>query len=243
MYKTHSVFELPDPATQIWRYLDFTKLVAILSTNALHFTRADQFTDRFEFTLPVPNTDAAKQQYEEAIHEGLDHREAKSASKLARYEFMKRKRQQIAVNCWHVNPHESAAMWALYDEGGKGVAIRSTVERLTDCFDDDPSRSIFVGLVKYIDFNSDSIPTRNTFYPIIYKRKSYSHEQELRAVKDDDLDSTGVKVSVDLEELIERVFVAPTSPQWLEELVRSVLAKYEVNAQVERSDLGADPIW
>lgn len=44
MYKRHKVFELPEPATQIWRYLGFTKLVALLSTNALHFTRADQLS-------------------------------------------------------------------------------------------------------------------------------------------------------------------------------------------------------
>lgn len=35
-----------------------------------------------------------------------------------------------AVNCWHRNDGESEAMWRLYAEGGRGVAIETTSEAL-----------------------------------------------------------------------------------------------------------------
>ncbi|MGF9958045.1 hypothetical protein QRE62_01345 (plasmid) [Bacillus mycoides] len=33
---------------KLWRFMDFTKLVSILSTNSLYFRRSDKFKDVFE---------------------------------------------------------------------------------------------------------------------------------------------------------------------------------------------------
>ena len=36
-----------EPDSSIWRYLDFTKLVSLLETRALHFSRADLLGDPY----------------------------------------------------------------------------------------------------------------------------------------------------------------------------------------------------
>jgi len=41
-------YEVPSPNAQLWRYMDFTKYVSLLSSRALYFTRADQFEDTYE---------------------------------------------------------------------------------------------------------------------------------------------------------------------------------------------------
>jgi hypothetical protein len=52
MYVEHPAFEsLADENAKIWRYLDFTKFVALLDWRALSFARVDQLTDQFEGSL------------------------------------------------------------------------------------------------------------------------------------------------------------------------------------------------
>jgi hypothetical protein len=36
------------------------------------------------------------------------------------------------VNCWHMNEHESAAMWRLYSQADEAICVQSTFARLAD---------------------------------------------------------------------------------------------------------------
>ena len=42
-----------------------------------------------------------------------------------------------AINCWHMNDHESAAMWKLYLKSNEGIAVQSTYETLRDSIIDE----------------------------------------------------------------------------------------------------------
>src|SRR5207248_1539762 len=90
-------------------------------------------------------------------------------------------RDHTAINCWHLNDHESAAMWKLYLKSDDGVAIQSTYRNLRDCFNLTEER-IFLGLVRYVDYERDVIPEGTMFTPFIHKRKSFQHENEVRAL-------------------------------------------------------------
>ena len=37
---------------------------------------------------------------------------------------------KFGVSCWHIDEHESEAMWQLYTAAGQGIAIESTKARL-----------------------------------------------------------------------------------------------------------------
>ena len=64
----HPSFRVPeDPATQIWRYTDFTKFVDLLERRALFFGRADAMDDPFEGTYTRPNMDERKLRMLEAL--------------------------------------------------------------------------------------------------------------------------------------------------------------------------------
>ena len=87
MYAEHPSFHLPtNPSAKIWRYMDFTKFVSLLETNALYFPRIDQLAILM------------------SLHCG---------SKLKRFppfiDPLIGIGQTIYASCWHCNEYESAA--------------------------------------------------------------------------------------------------------------------------------------
>ena len=54
---------------------------------------------------------------------------------------------------------------------------------------------------------------------------------------------SGVWKDVNLDRLVDRIFVAPTAPEWLAELVESVVSRYGLDKPVQRSKLDDEPLW
>lgn len=169
---SHLTFVLPDDQNvKIWRYMDFAKFVSLLERKGLFFSRVDRLGDPFEGSYAAGNEEERKRVYELL---GIPTRFIKEKGAGG---FIKGYRKYIMVNCWHMSKYESAAMWKLYSRTEEAICIQSTYKRLRDCIPD-----IHIGTVQYIDYEYDKIPEWNIFYPFMYKRKSFEHEQELRAV-------------------------------------------------------------
>lgn len=247
MYKQHEAFESPtDPNIKIWRFMDFTKFVALLETRKLFFTRADKFDDPFEGSYSKAN-----QQLRPVVYKDMTEDMLKKMSSI--YILF---RQHVALNCWHMNEYESAAMWKLYVKGNEGIALQSTFTLFKNSFNVHTEDDIFVGKVKYIDYEKDWMPEGNLFCPFMHKRISFEHERELRALlyrfptKDEKMDMSvttienGIFVSIDLNVLINAIFVSPTSPEWFYDLAQSIVRKYGLDKSVIQSSLaGNSPIF
>ena len=257
MYRDHRCFQKPtDLDCHIWRYMSFASLMQMLDTSTLHFTRTDTFQDRFEGGLTRPNAKALDAIYERIRERMPHHAEAARQGREHRSLQTQRIRRQTAVNCWCMNEHESAAMWKLYTRGD-GVAVRSSVRGLIESFDEDNREIlIWVGLVQYIDYERDIIPQDNAFYPIMHKRLSFAYESEIRAVASQcevdttdgsvhivpqDFPAEGTDVRVNLQALVDCVFVSPESPEWYASLVQRLVEPRGFD--VHRSDLDSEPIW
>ena len=259
MYMTHGTEKLPeDRSSTIWRYMDFTKFVYMLDQQALFFCRPDCLDDRFEGTWGKVSRQALQQELKDHIASGGRVFRDIDFQLEAHKRNAANMRQTIAVSCWHLNPHESAAMWKLYVYAHQGIAIRSTVSKLIESFPNDKSILIHVGMVNYIDFDSESIPTGNYLSPMMYKRKSFEHERELRAVAckaeitetdtsfsmrvlDKPFAVPGENVAIDLSVLIESIHLAPGSPTWMTQLITSVAKRYGLSVPVMNSKLDDDP--
>ena len=240
----HPSFPTPaDPNVAIWRYQDFTKFVSMLEHGGLFFCRADRLGDPFEASYSRVNEQRLR-----AIQETTEI-PAKAFRTIR--EFYRWVRQWTMVNCWHVNEHESAAMWRLYAKSDEAVAIRSTYARLRGCFEND----VLIGLVRYIDYDRDVLPEASWFDLVMHKRKSFEHERELRAVwsklpenhKGIDMSATateaGVWKKVCLSELTDRVHVAPGAASWLKDLVQRVCITYGLHKPVIQSSLDDEPLF
>jgi hypothetical protein len=144
-------------------------------------------------------------------------------------------REEIYVSCWHMNEHESVAMWKQYSQSSDSVCIQTTYSKLASLL---PSW-VHMGLVDYIDYELGVITESNLFVPFLRKRKSFEHEHEVRAIVWALLGETaggkearasvsgeGAKIEIDLNSLIECVYVSPIAALLaIVIMVGSVIAK------------------
>lgn len=246
MYTQHPVFRTPNSEdVKVWRYMDFTKFLYILERHALFFTRADRFEDRFEGSYTRYNVNMRPQAYNGQIPKEVLHQISEVSNQIRRFTF---------INCWHMNEHESAAMWRLYSQSNEAVSIQSTFARLKDSFNG-TNENIYIGMVNYIDYETQWMPEGNMFYPFVHKRLSFEHEREIRAVFqylptngeridwNQSLYEYGKDIDIDLDTLIDRVYVSPIAPRWFFELVQAVVQRYGLRKEVVYSDLNSKPVF
>lgn len=242
----HPSFEQPENANaKLWRYMDFTKFVSLLASSSLFLSRADLLGDPFEGSYSKANIDLRPTVYKNLGPGAFD------AFNNLLPKVSEWVRQWMYINCWHMNENESAAMWKLYAHSNEAVAIQTIYSKLINVL---PSE-LYVGLVKYIDYDKDWMPEGILFYPFMHKRKSFSHENEVRIIKSDwpleggekfinKLNSlSGIYININLEELIENVYVAPTAPQWYFDLVNDVTNKFGIKKKVLYSKLDETPVY
>jgi hypothetical protein len=239
-----------DPNIKIWRYMDFTKFVSMLVSQALFFPRSDKLGDSHEGSLPLNNASLRNVSFEQMYPEignGASNESfgiSKTAFEYNRKDFhdkLEWVRQYTAISCWHMNNHESYGMWRIYTNLNEGIAIQSTYARLSDSLREN-SPAPLIGVVKYIDYQVAAITPYNLIAPFFHKRRSFEYEQELRAVlmelplpighwrdKHVDPDFIGRSIPVDLRNIIEGIYVAPQASKWFLELVQQIVTKYDLN--------------
>jgi len=255
-----------DNCHYIWRYMDFTKFVSLLSESALFFCTGSQMRvlDPYEGYYPeidLERLTSEKQRYDNPLQL------AKKSTKY-RQIFLK----NVSINCWHVSNCESAAMWKMYLKSDEGLVIKTTLENLKEAFQNNQEDNIYIGKIAYRDYDNDGIKAdyqeyiqtvseyttkrpsdksifnkfEKYFYPLLLtKRNHFDYEKEIRAISPIKFNSnkqsnmnSGKFVKVDLNVLIREIIIAPTAPKWLEALVKDVCNKYNLdNIKVYQSKL------
>lgn len=243
---------------KIWRYVDLAKFAHMLATGTLYFPCATtELKDPYEGWLPRSHIKALEQinrrildrmtthdaflvQHPACDRTPFDGLLEEAERKLDLQKLLREANSKFGVNCWHVNEHESEAMWQLYAAAGQGIAIESTKARLEGALRGD---GIVVDQVRYMDFDSDEIEKGHRHYGLFLKRRSFAHEQELRATILLPTLGTGIAVPCDLSRLIAQIHVSPEAPSYYAEAVRYVVgqAKPEINAPVVISKLMDPP--
>lgn len=257
---------IPKPESDsvtIWRYMDFTKFVAMLETQSLFFTRIASLDDPFEGSFPKSQQpmDRILQMLPAEVVSGLTNVSVISSPGFQ--DFWKITRTWAMVNCWHAVEHESAAMWKLYAPDGRGIAIRSTVGQLREALGAPQEIDGFfggkhfdIGMIQYIDYSVSTIPLDNGAAQFFRKRRSFEHERELRALFIHYPRSTtqwfdysrrptdkGRPFPVDLKKLCSEIRVAPQAETWYSELVTKVTARYGLGLQPQQSELDGEPLY
>jgi hypothetical protein len=250
MYEEHPTFVQPsNEDIKVWRYMDFTKLVSLVDSSCLYFVRADKLGDPFEGSWPRMNVVARQLIPDDVPKEG---RESFAKAMKNMGGIMKNWPRHVAINCWHMNQYESAAMWKLYLKSDEGIAIQSTYSKLKRSLIDE--EKVHIGVVRYIDYEEEWIDASNLFSPFIHKRKSFEHEQEVRAIVtkwptgepadfSKDTINCGLKIKTDIKTLVEQIYVAPSAPDWFAELVKAVVTRYGYDFEVVHSRLDDKPLF
>lgn len=249
----------------LWRYMTLDKLINILNTHKLFFTPINAYanTDPFEGLLPKVAMEAMKELYSlsalESLpnqinqflsKEGVDNPRLLASQKkikemIANHSLIMDKiRYRIfkstLVNCWHQNEFESEAMWRLYSENNKGVAIQTTVQDLSDSIEDE---RVFLSEVKYLNFYDENLMPKdcvvNGVIGPLLKRMSFEHEREVRLffqpendisnLSSDKYEYKSALISVDISKLISKIYISPYAKEPYVSSVREIIKRFELD--------------
>mgnify|MGYP003478662648 FL=1 len=148
------------------------------------------------------------------------------------------------ISSWHINEYESFAMWQIFTKNNEGLAIQSTIKRLQEALKPETKTTQYIGEVNYIDYKKEYIPFDDTFFPFLFKRKSFQYEREVRIISDvtqnNIVINEGLKIDVDIHQLIEKIYIHPKSENWYKNLVIQLMEQLGFNFSIEKSDLESD---
>lgn len=210
-------FKINDDTT-ICKYMDFAKLMSLLQFSSLHFTRADNFQDIYEGKIP------------EFFFKGWTEENRKNYEKV--YLYHRKQRGKTFISSWNMFDKESYAMWQIYGEN-YGIAIETKVGKLKKSLKSDKINIYKVQYIDYRDKNqSKLIPLywddneeafkRNFF---IYKSKSYEYEKEVRAIIVEETEADFKGIDVDINQLIDKIYISPFVETWFVDLVEEIIHK------------------
>lgn len=269
----------------LWRYMSLDKFINLLDDEGVYFAplKSYQDSDPFEGYPPAVAIRAmyslSDSAYQVATDTLLMAEKIEKPWSPATEAAIAKERERLAnrpakfrslidalfkgtlVSCWYYSEHQSEAMWKLYGDQGKGVAIRTTVGKLKKALQaaegNARQKTIFMGRVRYIDYADPSItaPDCNVDGHIIplLKRISYAHENEVRAFLSPDIDASNIDefvikpfmASCDVRSFIDGVYVSPYTSMPFFKAVKAVVKRFELECAVEKSDLlsGADDLF
>jgi len=230
MYVNDKNIKLPnDPETIIWKYLDLSKFVDLLLYRKLFMSRSDKFEDQYEGTFSEPTFEEIRKL---------------SENNPAFLDYYKTHRQNVVISSWHINEYESFAMWQIFTQKSEGLAIQSTLGRLQHSLEAEKDYEQHIGEVNYIDYKKEYIPFDNAFFPFLFKRKSFQYEREIRIISDmtpyNQKIDNGVKIDIDICQLIEKIYIHPKSENWYKNLVIELVKRLGFDFEIEKSDLESD---
>jgi len=243
-----------DRNVRIWRYMDLPKYLYFVTYKSLFFSRIDKLDDPYEGSFP--KVDKAKhldwiEQFSKS--EKAMPQEMVEKMKADDVKIRKNMQKDNFLNCWHMNEHESMAMWRLYGEQNKSIAIQTTYEKLHNAV----SEYVTLGIVEYLDYEKDTMFEGKQYgAPIFFfKRRAFEFENELRAImgrhklgaidpdqKYDDAEA-GWDFKVDPSSFVERVVVSPRMPDWIYKLIMVLTLAAGFSFPVEKSSLDVSPMF
>ena len=235
---SYSAVTLPPSETTIWRYVSLAKLLAMLQTRSVFFSKADLFDDGFEGTF----TQGSLSDYATTSGNELPDDLITLARWLPCRSF---------VSCWHVSDVESAAFWKMYAGSEGAIAIRSSIGALSTAF---PELSKLqdnllimqeIRRVRYIDYRTAHPHINDLTGPLTYKRQAFAFEQEIRVIRQElptvqaasrpngraiqlgpAPTKTGLEIAIILDKLVDSIYLAPSSPPWMLQTVKETMGRF-----------------
>jgi hypothetical protein len=239
--------------TIIWRYTALDKFLDLLLNRRLYFCATDELTDKYEAFLPPGYFEQLRAGWrtEEIDEKAVDNRELEFIRRVIDL------RSRIVVNAWSATPHESYALWKIYLGGAQaGVAIRTTVARLKRALKPDPNAFDGPLDVRTVDYSEPASTKEPPWEDLVtLKAPFYAYEQEVRCLglisrKSDSPGATiqtsgttwllppppsrpkkrtGLYVDVDLDELIQELYISPFVGKWAHEVLQRLLRTHANN--------------
>lgn len=234
MYKEHPTFKIErTKGMPLWRYVDFWKFLDLINSSKLFFPNVEMLGDQHEGKVP------------ELIYEAMKANHHQHPSIADDYKnFIENKlRKTHFISSWSANYSESFAMWKMYAKEKLGIGIKTSIDNLKNAFKN-VEQDIYIGEVNYYDEKNPKYDVGNAFYTFLNKHKYYEFESEVRCIctlKEND-NETFKLIEVDLNELIQEVYISPSADQkGIAEILEFLKQKNGLNFEINIS--GVNDTW
>lgn len=243
----------------LWKYLDIFKLIDIIGSKKLYFTRFDHFEDGLEgltgrsvdlmaFTQGNPLTE---ENINPALTEEQQIREIENDRQIRQEldnQLNKSQKSQYA-SCWFLDNRESLAMWKIYSKK-EGVAIKFKAKELSEtiiasaeAFTKTNFTTLYYGKVDYKNiWPFDPHEEFEEEFNGLKKDRSYSSENEFRFVAVVPTKNCGVhhhfKLPIGpLSNFDLEIIANPFMEDWQFEGLRQILTNYNLDKSITRSKM------
>jgi len=239
--------------TKVWRYLDFSRFVSLIENKAIHFSHVSAFEDMSDGIFNCLDKDdhydiTTNGKFVRIKAPSLGSRNAEDSNRYKEFITLYHKviLRATGVNCWRIDDQESHGMWRIFVKSDEGLAIESTLEKLTGSVSAG-KYDLGIGKVRYIDYAKQKIPITDLMNPFFYKQNYFKHEKELRLIcfridgvtsgpvampNYRPLPAGGLDLPVDVSKLINTIYVSPYAPKWFCALVERMVQRYGLDIPV-----------
>lgn len=214
-----------DRSKPIYRIISFDRLVRIFQSNQMSFVKPEKWDDPYENLIAKTHVDLGTSQASSLLEVGI--------------------RNDSHGNCWTQQP-DSDAIWRIYSSDKKCVRIESTPKVISSNIKKGlcsyPKSRLFIGKVDYIPDDQIKIKVKEfakkvrsgvdlckaAAESLLFKRKSFEHEDEVRVliIDQDGISKHGVlNVKVDPHHLIQSVEIDSRAPKELVDVYKVYLEK------------------
>lgn len=220
----------------LWRYMDLWKFLKIINSSSLFFPSVSLLGDQQEGKIPNRVFELMKE------HENNNGRSDNFVEVYR--EFVENYSiNSTLVLSWNAAENESFALWKMYAKDKLGIAIKTNFEKLKMAFKDTPEK-IYIGEVKYYDNEKPEYDVVS-FSTLLTKHIYYSFEREVRCLtrlEDNEKNINFKNIKVDLNELIEDVYLSPFAfESGLHEIIEHLKEKHKLQFNIKMS--GINDSW
>lgn len=235
----------------IGRYIDIRKFISMLFKNSLFFVRVSKLEDPYEGMYPRRTREERinwmkRFVREENVEKINDTQIEKTVIDREKLDMLLR--DLTCVNSWHMFENENYLLWKTYSNTDAGIMILSSYEKLFAELENSIDKKFIISKISYADYDNDYYGSGSTNLAFIHKPHFYSDEKEIRAIHEvsntgwihhwkNEENENGIYVQVNLQNLIDKIIVAPFAPQWYFDLIKSINEKYSLNKPIIYSKL------
>jgi len=213
---------------KLWRYMDISKFISMLDSNAIWLARADTVKDKHEGRFPDDMRKRIKDAYRN--FPDTDKSPVKDADDFQDYLV-----KNTFISCWHKNLDENMVMWEIYGRENSSLAVQTTVGRIRSNTDTSKLNGYSL-IMKGIDYkNADEIQGVIKYEEcFLRKRRHYVYEEEVRISLDTYNKCAPTKntpygylLPCKLNLIIESILVHPDCSDWFLKVINSICSKYK----------------
>lgn len=230
--------------TVIWKYMDISKFISLISRKSLWLARADTFKDEHEGIFPFEMQKALNLIYRKFEEKGeLSDGPINNTSDFQQYLI-----KNAYISCWHQNIEENMVMWEIYGKTLNSVAIRTTVQDLIDSVDIKYLKKVGsrIAFEPVIYKNPEDVPGELDYdTPFFIKRAHFHFEKEMRlyissySAQSPNIDNPlGHEIPINIDNLVKGLYVHPDAADWFLAAIQALVDQFKLSLEVERGLYG-----